>query len=84
MFAYKSPNSGNLRETFFLNQLEMRNHVSAPKYGNFLVDSHYVFEVRGSNKTFKQLQGVPNGYLAIDEIDENIVINHSQPIIYNP
>lgn len=69
MFAYESPNTGNLRETFFLNQLEVRHQVTAPKYGDFLVDSQYVFEVGGPNKTFKQLQGVPNGYLAIDEID---------------
>jgi predicted AAA+ superfamily ATPase len=69
MFAYESPNSGNLRETFFLNQLEVKHQVTAPKYGDFLVDSQYVFEVGGPNKTFKQLQGVPNGYLAIDEID---------------
>jgi len=69
MFAYESPNSGNLRETFFLNQLEVKHQVTAPKYGDFLVDSQYVFEVGGPNKTFKQLQGVPNGYFAIDEID---------------
>lgn len=68
MFAYESPNVGNIRETFFLNQLQVKHQVTAPKYGDFMVDSTYVFEVGGTSKTSKQIQGVPNAYLAIDGI----------------
>ncbi len=69
MFAHESPNVGNLRETFFFNQLQVRHQVTAPKYGDFMVDSQYVFEVGGISKTSKQIQGVPNAYLAIDGIE---------------
>ena len=68
MFAHESPNVGNIRETFFLNQLKVKHQVTAPKYGDFMVDSTYVFEVGGTSKTSKQIQGVPNAYLAIDGI----------------
>ncbi len=72
MFAHESPNVGNLRETFFFNQLQVRHQVTAPKYGDFMVDSQYVFEVGGTSKTSKQIQGVPNAYLAIDGIEGGV------------
>ena len=72
MFAHESPNVGNIRETFFLNQLQVKNQVTAPKYGDFMVDSTYVFEVGGNSKTSKQIQGVPNAYLAIDGIEGGV------------
>ena len=72
MFAHESPNVGNIRETFFLNQLQVKHQVTAPKYGDFMVDSTYVFEVGGTSKTSKQIQGVPNTYLAIDGIEGGI------------
>jgi predicted AAA+ superfamily ATPase len=72
MFANESPNLGNIRETFFLNQLKVKHQVTAPKYGDFMVDSTYVFEVGGTSKTNKQIQGVPNAYLAIDGIEGGV------------
>ncbi len=72
MFAHESPNVGNIRETFFLNQLQVKHQVTAPKYGDFMVDSTYVFEVGGTSKTSKQIQGVPNAYLAIDGIEGGV------------
>lgn len=72
MFAHESPNIGNLRETFFFNQFQVKHQVTAPKYGDFMVDSQYVFEVGGTSKTSKQIQGVPNAYLAIDGIEGGI------------
>lgn len=72
MFAHESPNVGNIRETFFLNQLQVKHQVTAPKYGDFMVDSTYVFEVGGVSKTSKQIQGVPNAYLAIDGIEGGV------------
>ena len=72
MFAHESPNVGNIRETFFLNQLQVKHQVTAPKYGDFMVDSTYVFEVGGTSKTSKQIQGVPNAYLAIDGMEGGV------------
>lgn len=62
-------NIGTARETFFLSQLAAVHQVNTPKYGDFMVDEAYSFEVGGPSKTFSQISGVPNAYLAIDGID---------------
>lgn len=62
------PNPGNLRETFFLNQLSVLHTVTFPKFGDFMVDKQYIFEIGGPNKTSKQIKGVPNSYIAADQI----------------
>lgn len=62
------PNPGNLRETFFLNQLSVKHAVSSPKFGDFMVDDQYIFEIGGPNKTSKQIKGIPNSYIAADKI----------------
>lgn len=69
-FALSSsqPNIGNLRETFFMNQLQVSHLVTLPKFGDFMVDEKYLFEIGGPNKTAQQIQGVPNAYLALDQI----------------
>jgi predicted AAA+ superfamily ATPase len=60
-------NIGTIRETFFCNQLTEAGHgVYLAKKGDFFVDSQYTFEVGGASKTFKQISGVKNSFLAID------------------
>ena len=66
LFAEGKANIGSIRETFFLNQLGQHHRVTASKWGDFMVDEKFTFEVGGSNKNFKQIKGVPNSYLAID------------------
>ncbi|WP_338229009.1 ATP-binding protein [Algoriphagus taiwanensis] len=61
-------NLGNVRETFFFNQLQVLHQVSFPKFGDFKVDQGFYFEIGGPNKSAHQLQGVPNSYLALDGI----------------
>jgi predicted AAA+ superfamily ATPase len=61
-------NIGNIRETFFFNQLQVGHEVSFPKFGDFMIDNQYVFEVGGPNKTSQQIQGVPNAFIAADRI----------------
>ena len=63
-----NPNLGNLRETFFMNQLSVKHVITAPKFGDFLVDHQYLFEIGGANKTNKQIAGIPSSYIAADEI----------------
>jgi predicted AAA+ superfamily ATPase len=66
LFADGKANIGSVRETFFFNQLSQIHRVSASKFGDFMVDEKYTFEVGGPNKNFQQIKGVPNSYLAID------------------
>jgi predicted AAA+ superfamily ATPase len=63
---------GNVRETFFLNQLNNDHKVTYPEKGDFLIDETYLFEVGGKNKTNKQLKNSENSYLAIDDLEISI------------
>jgi uncharacterized protein len=62
-------NIGNIRETYFVNMLSVEHLVSVPKQGDFLVDNRYTFEIGGKNKGFKQIAGIPDSYLAIDDVE---------------
>lgn len=67
-FAYPQPNSGNLRETFFLSSVRPGHHVAAAKNADFLVDRTFHIEVGGKNKDMKQI-AAEAGYLALDDIE---------------
>ena len=71
LYAIKNdlPNKGNLRETFFLNQLSENHQVTYPEKGDFFVDEKYLFEVGGKSKTQKQIAGIENAYIAADDIE---------------
>lgn len=60
---------GTLRETFFANQVGTVASLSVPKQGDFMADDKYLFEVGGANKTFGQIAGLPDSYLAIDNVE---------------
>ena len=60
---------GNVRETFFLSQVMVRNRVTYSSMVDFVVDEKYNVEIGGRNKTKKQLSSVANGYLAMDDIE---------------
>jgi predicted AAA+ superfamily ATPase len=62
-------NIGNLRETFFYNQVSNNHQVNYTDKGDFLVDNRYIFEIGGKNKTTKQVKGIANSYLALDNIE---------------
>jgi predicted AAA+ superfamily ATPase len=62
-------NTGNVRETFFFNQIIQRHAISYPKKGDFFVDNKYIFEIGGKNKSFKQIAGLENAYIAADDIE---------------
>jgi len=71
-FALKNRNNpeiGNLRETFFLNQLRQNHLVTYPKKGDFLVDEKFIFEIGGNTKTQKQIEGVENSFVVADKIE---------------
>jgi predicted AAA+ superfamily ATPase len=64
-----APDSGALRETFLLSMLRISHRVTAPARGDFLVDDTITIEVGGKGKDGRQLQGIANGWLALDSIE---------------
>jgi len=56
---------GTIRETFFTSCFEDDLTLYYSDVGDFKVEE-YIFEVGGKGKSFKQLEGVENGYLVID------------------
>lgn len=69
-FVGNEPNKGNLRETFFFNQLRVKHEVTASKFGDFMIDGSYTFEIGGAGKTKNQILGVPLSYIASDDIEQ--------------
>jgi len=63
-----APNSGSLRESFFVSQLAHQHQVHYHDKSDFLVDDQWVFEIGGASKTLKQLASNPNGYAAVDDV----------------
>ncbi len=63
-------NIGNIRETFFINQLSVNHQVSSTKKGDFLINGKMLFEVGGKGKSYKQIADLPNSYIAADNIIE--------------
>lgn len=68
LLSENMPNIGNLRETFFLNQIEIYHNVTSSRYSDFLIDNTYTFEIGGPSKTGKQIQGVPSSFIVSDGI----------------
>lgn len=62
------PDTGNLRETFFFNQMKVRHSVYSSEVADFLVDGH-TFEVGGRKKGKKQIAGQVDAYVVKDDIE---------------
>jgi predicted AAA+ superfamily ATPase len=60
---------GNVRETFFLNQVQHQYAVFASKTVDFKVDGRYEFELGGRNKKQKQIKELQNAFLVMDDIE---------------
>lgn len=61
--------AGNVRETFFFNQVSQSNSVVATANVDFKVANQYFFEVGGKNKKQKQIKDSPNSYIVKDGIE---------------
>lgn len=68
----KKPDTGNLRETFFFNQVSFVAEVAAPDTADFLVANRYLFEVGGKGKKRGQLQGKPDSFMVLDDIETGV------------
>jgi len=62
-------NKGNLRETFFVNQLGYKHQLNYAEKADFLVDNTYTFEIGGKDKTQYQIKDTENAYIAADDIN---------------
>lgn len=67
--AHEQPNKGNIRETFFVSQLQVGHQIHYPAKGDFMIDGKWTFEVGGKDKGRKQLKDVPNSYIIADDTD---------------
>jgi predicted AAA+ superfamily ATPase len=67
--ASSRANTGNLRESFFFNQLDYRHRVEYPEKGDFLIDGKYTFETGGKGKNNRQIYSLPDAYIAADDIE---------------
>lgn len=65
----QNPETGTLRETFFVNQLRENHLVNLPKKGDFIVEGKFVFEVGGRNKTAQQIADLPEAFIVQDDIE---------------
>lgn len=68
LLARNNANIGNLRETFFSNQLRYRHTLGYTDLGDFLVDGQFTFEIGGKGKSHKQIKTVANSYVVADNI----------------
>jgi len=68
-FDANKPDIGNLRETFFFNQLQAVSNITSANKADFTVDNKYIFEVGGKNKGHEQITGLKNAYLALDNLE---------------
>lgn len=66
--AEKEANIGNLRETFFLNQMRVRNPIVASSVSDFQIGGR-TFEIGGKSKGKKQIETVEEGYIVKDQIE---------------
>lgn len=67
--ASNAPNIGNLRETFFFNQLQAVAEVNSSPNADFTINKQYTFEIGGKNKGHEQISKTPDAYLALDDIE---------------
>ncbi|NVJ64357.1 MAG: ATP-binding protein [Flavobacteriaceae bacterium] len=65
----KQADKGNLRETFFRNQVGFTNQINYADQGDFIVNNSIYFEIGGASKSKKQLIGVKQSYVVSDAIE---------------
>ena len=59
---------GNMRETFFYNQMRVKNDVISFRQSDFKIGK-YTFEVGGRKKGKKQIEDIPDSFIVKDDIE---------------
>lgn len=65
---YYFPDVGNLRETFFYNQMRVNNQITSSRESDFKIGK-FTFEVGGKKKGKKQITDITNGIDVRDDIE---------------
>lgn len=68
VLASENSNKGNIRETFFINQLKVNHQLWSSLLGDFKIDS-MDFEIGGKNKGRKQIKTAEKGFVVQDDIE---------------
>jgi predicted AAA+ superfamily ATPase len=63
------PEIGNLRESFFFNQLKAVTSITSSKETDFTVNNKYSFEIGGKNKGSGQIANLNDAFLALENIE---------------
>lgn len=63
-----SANIGNIRETFFLNQMRVKFNVLSSEKSDFVINN-YTFEIGGKNKKQNQIEQIQNSFIVKDNIE---------------
>ncbi|MEY4011007.1 MAG: hypothetical protein RIT22_131 [Bacteroidota bacterium] len=70
--AHENPNKGNIRETFFMNQLRVNYPIVSSKIVDFTIDA-FDFEIGVKSKSNKQIKTVANGFVVKDDIESGFL-----------
>jgi predicted AAA+ superfamily ATPase len=65
----EKPNIGNIRETFFQNQLRLKHNLLSSKNADFIIND-INFEIGGKSKGQKQIKDLDKAYIIKDDIEK--------------
>ncbi|MCQ2202196.1 MAG: AAA family ATPase [Bacteroidales bacterium] len=68
IMEHENTDRGNVRETFFMNQVRVKYDVMTSSVSDFRIDK-YTFEVGGRNKSRKQISSIDNAYIVKDDLE---------------
>lgn len=68
VLAGEQPNIGNLRETFFYNQMRVDYDLISSRIADFCIDG-ITFEIGGKNKGQKQIKEADKAFIVKDDIE---------------
>lgn len=69
---------GSIRETFLASQVSPKHELHLHRQADFIIDHQYIIEVGGKSKPPRQIAGLPDAYLAVDNLE--IGNNHRIPL----
>ncbi|MGH2622955.1 MAG: AAA family ATPase, partial [Sphingobacterium sp.] len=78
LLARGNANRGNLRESFFANQVGFKHQLNFTDIGGFKVDDSYTFEIGEKNKTNKQIKTAAESFVVSDDITHGF--HHKIPL----
>lgn len=68
-FSPNNANAGNIRETFFVNQIALNHLAEYTTQGDFRIDNKYTFEIGGASKTNSQIKQLENSFVVADNLE---------------